>query len=223
MQTLQTANKECLGFFACPSSPVRGGRARRQFPRMKFNRIKKITYYGIIGLLALVGLLVVISAFPITGNYQIKVVQSGSMEPSIKVGSVVVVKPSESYEAGDVITYEGGFRDERGGRIPVTHRIVEKKTEGGSLAYVTKGDANDDPDNRVVRERQIIGKVLFDVPYMGYIVEAARKPYGFLAIIIIPAAIIVYDQVEVIWREVKRMYGKKKKDNELAKEQELNL
>jgi len=188
-----------------------------------FGKILKIGYYIFFGALAAIAILVLVSAFPIQGNIQIKVVQSGSMEPSIKVGSVVVVKPSESYEAGDVITYEGGFRDERGGRIPVTHRIVEKKTEGGSLAYVTKGDANDDPDNRVVRERQIIGRVLFDVPYMGYIVEAARKPYGFLAIIIIPAAIIVYDQVEVIWREVKRMYGKKKKDNELAKEQELNL
>src|SRR3990167_11396505 len=129
---------------------------------MKF-KVKKTAYIVFISFLALIGLLVVISAFPIAGNYQIKMVESGSMEPSIKVGSVVVVKPSESYEAGDVITYEGGFRDERGGGIPVTHRIVEKKTEGGSLAYVTKGDANDDPDNRVVRERQIIGRVLFDV------------------------------------------------------------
>lgn len=189
---------------------------------MKFNSIKKIAYYGFIGLLALVGLLVVISAFPITGNYQIKVVQSGSMEPSIKVGSVVVVKPSKSYEAGDVVTYEGGFRDEKGRRIPVTHRIIEKRVEGGSLSYVTKGDTNDDPDNRVVREGQIIGKVLFDISYIGYVVEAARKPYGLLAIIIIPAAIIVYDQVAVIWREVKKLRAKRKEGNE-PPQQELNL
>ncbi len=186
-----------------------------------FGKISRIGYYVFFGALAAIAILVLVSAFPISGNYQIKVVESGSMEPTIKVGSVVVVKPTDSYQVGDVVTYEGGFRDEKGRAVPVTHRIVEKKVENGVTAYVTKGDANDDPDNRVVRERQIIGKVLFDVPYVGYIVEAARKPYGFLAIIIIPAAIIVYDQGVVIWKEIKRIYGKKNEDSEPPEEDKV--
>ena len=126
----------------------------------------------------------------------------------------MVVKPAESYNVGDVVTYEGGFRDEKGRPVPVTHRIVEKKVVGSSTTYVTKGDANDDPDNQTVRERQIIGKVLFDVPYMGYVVASARQPYGFLAIIIIPAAIIIYDQAVVVWKEVKKLRAKREKDLE---------
>ena len=176
---------------------------------MKFS-FKKIAYSGIVGFIAIVGLLVIFSAFPIPENYQIKMVESGSMEPTIKVGSVVVVKPADAYHAGDIITYEGGFRAENGTPIPVTHRIVEERVEGGSTVYITKGDANDDPDNRAVRRRQIIGKVLFDVPYMGYIVAAARQPYGFLTIIIIPALVIVYDQVKIIWEETKKIRDKRK-------------
>jgi len=173
------------------------------------SKIKKTAYITFISFLTLVGLLVVASAFPIAGNYQIKVVESGSMEPAIKVGSVVVVKPAESYVVGDIVTYEGGFKDEKGRSIPVTHRIVEEKTSGTLKTYVTKGDANDDPDNLAVRERQVIGKVIFTIPYIGYIVESVRQPYGFLAIIVIPATLIVYDQAVIVWAEVKKIRGKK--------------
>jgi len=175
---------------------------------MKFN-VKKIAYIAFISFLTLVGLLVIISAFPIAGNYQIKVVESGSMEPAIKVGSVVVVKPAESYQVGDIVTYEGGFKDEKGKSIPVTHRIVEENTSGSLTTYVTKGDANDDPDNRDVRKGQIIGKVLVDIPYVGYVVASARQPFGFLAIILIPALLIIYDQGIIVWKEIKKMRSKK--------------
>ncbi len=52
-------------------------------------------------------LFVVVSMFPIPGNYKLLIVQSGSMEPNIHTGSVVVVKPAENYKAGDVITFSG--------------------------------------------------------------------------------------------------------------------
>jgi len=49
-----------------------------------------------------------------------------------------------------------------------------------------------------------VGKVLFDVPYLGYAVETARKPIGFVLLIIIPAGIIVYDEVRKIVSELKK-------------------
>lgn len=165
----------------------------------------KILYYIVFSFLILVALIVVASAFPIQGNIQIKVVQSGSMEPNISTGSVVLIKPASSYKIGDVITFEGNFKDARGKKIPVSHRIVEMKIERGNPTYITKGDANEERDSKEVLQSQVIGKVYLAVPYLGYAVETARTRYGFLAIIIVPAFIVIGDQGIKVYKEVKKM------------------
>ena len=177
------------------------------------NKILKIGYYIFFGALFAVALVVVVSAFPIQGNIQIKVVQSGSMEPFIKTGSVVLIKPASSYKIGDVITFEGNFKDAKGKKIPISHRIVEMKVEGSQPIYITKGDANEERDSKEVLQNQVIGKVYLIIPYLGYAIETARTTYGFLALIIIPAAIIIYDQSVKVFKELKRIYGKKKEDD----------
>jgi len=175
----------------------------------KIKKLGKIGYYIFFGALAAVAILVLVSAFPIAGNIQIKVVESGSMAPAIKTGSVVLIKPFSSYKIGDVITFEGNFKDARGKKVPTTHRIVDMKVERGNPVYVTKGDVNEERDTTEISHQKVIGKVLVSVPYLGYAVEAAKRPYGFLAIIVIPALIIVYDEGAKIWKEIRRMYGKK--------------
>ena len=177
------------------------------------NKILKYGYYIFFGALIFVALVVVASAFPIQGNIQIKVVQSGSMEPAIKTGSVVIIKPASSYKIGDIITFEGNFKDAKGKKIPVSHRIVEMKVEGSQPIYITKGDANEERDSKEVLQNQVIGKVYLIIPYLGYAIETARTTYGFLALIIIPAAIIIYDQSVKVFKELKRIYGKKKEDD----------
>ncbi len=167
-----------------------------------------IVYYAVFAALCVLALLVIVSALPIPGNYELRVVRSGSMEPTIHTGSVVVVKPAASYAVEDVVMFEGGMRDEQGKRVPVTHRIVSMHTEGRTTYYATKGDANEEADAGEITERSIFGKVLFSVPYVGYAVEAARQPYGFLAIIMLPALIIIWDQGVAIVREVKKMKSK---------------
>ncbi|MEY4731393.1 MAG: type signal peptidase signal peptidase endoplasmic reticulum-type [Candidatus Parcubacteria bacterium] len=168
-------------------------------------RIGNIIYYIVLAALCAVALLVAFSAFPIPGNYELKVVRSGSMEPTIHTGSVVVVKPASSYAVDDIVMFEGGMRDEDGKRVPVTHRIVAMHTEGSRTFYKTKGDANEEADTGEIMERSIFGRVLFSVPYVGFAVEAARRPYGFLAIILVPALIIVWDQGANIYREVRKL------------------
>jgi len=167
-------------------------------------KIEKIVYYGFLGALGLVTILVVFSALPITGNYKFMVVRSGSMEPSVKMGSIVLVKPSANYSVDDIISFNAGFRGPDGKDVPVTHRVIEMRVDQGDPIYVTKGDANEDPDTRELNHRNVIGKVLISVPYIGYAVEAARTPYGFLILILIPASIIAYSQVIKIWKEVKK-------------------
>lgn len=142
------------------------------------------------------------SALPIPGGIKTFVVQSGSMEPSIGTGSVVVVKPAETYVKDDVITF--GPRSKT--KPPTTHRIIEVKEDGN---FVTKGDANTDEDIRAVSRYEVIGKVLFSVPLIGYAVATAQKPWGFMVIVVIPAVLIIWEEAHKIWRELK-----KKKDYE---------
>ncbi len=139
-------------------------------------------------------------------GYEVKVVQSGSMEPAVNVGGVVIVAPAMSYAVGDIIT----FGSDTAERIPVTHRIVEKNQAGSSYTYLTKGDANEDVDSKPVRQREIIGKVIFDMPLVGYAINFARTPLGFLLLVGIPALLIVLDEfANIVWEVRKYRFARR--------------
>ncbi len=126
-------------------------------------------------------------------------VLSGSMEPGIKTGSIVIVKPANEYKIGDVITF-----NESKGKAPITHRIYDIKIVDSEPLYITKGDANDTPDQIEIKKKDVVGKVLISVPFVGYAVDFARKPIGFALIIIIPAAVIIFDEIMKIYAEIKK-------------------
>jgi len=168
-------------------------------------RLLKIIYWVFLGLIVAIALLLIVSVFPITGNYKLMTVQSGSMEPAIKMGGIVMVKPVDDYKIGDVISFGEMTRE----KSPTTHRIYDIKVQGGQPSYITKGDANEDPDTKEIQKKDVIGKVLFSVPYVGFAVDFAKKPMGFALIIIVPAAVIVFDEIKKIINEVKK---RKKKE-----------
>lgn len=145
---------------------------------------------------------------PFEHNIELRIVESGSMEPAIMTGALVVIRPTASYAVGDVITFE-----ERGADVPTTHRIVEERQENGRTVFVTKGDANEEADPRVVTSRQILGAVAFDVPRVGFVLDFARQPIGFLLLIVLPALLIVLSEIEKIWREV-RARGRHEEEGE---------
>ena len=153
-----------------------------------------------VAFIVVVALLLIVSVLPITGNYKIMTVISGSMEPAIKTGSVVIVKPASDYKIGDVITFGPYSRT----KAPTTHRIYDMKIEGGNPVYITKGDVNNAPDAREIQKKDVVGKVLFDVPFVGYAVDFAKKPLGFALIIIVPAVIIIGDEIKKIYGEIKK-------------------
>jgi len=166
------------------------------------NSFKKI-YYILIVFIALVAVLLIVSVLPIPGNYRIMAVQSGSMEPVIKTGSIVIVRPvpqSDYYKIGDIIT----FKETNKTRTSITHRIYDIKVSEGKPSYITKGDANNSPDRREITEKEVIGKVLFSVPYIGYLVDFVQKPIGFALIIIIPAVIIIGGELKKIKKELQK-------------------
>ena len=90
------------------------------------------------------------------------------MEPAIKTGGVVVIKPTETYQVGDIITFGKDTKTQ----IPTTHRIIEIENE----SFLTKGDANDSPDPLPIQKSDIKGRVIFSAPYVGFVVDFAKKP-----------------------------------------------
>lgn len=174
---------------------------------MKIREIKifKIGYYALPAILISLAVLFIGSIFPIPGNYKVMTVLSGSMEPVIKTGSIVVAKTFNNYKIGDIITFELSSAS----KTPTTHRIVEIEVIDGNPLYTTKGDANNASDRQGVLNNQIVGKVVLNIPFLGYAVNFVKKPIGFLLIIIVPAGMIILDEVKKIYNEIKK---KKNKD-----------
>lgn len=103
-------------------------------------------------------------------------VLSGSMEPTIGVGAMVVAREvePESLETGDVITYV------LSGDTLVTHRIIEIDREKQEV--ITQGDANEVADGAPIAYDRIVGRVLFHVPYLGYLSMYMKTPLGIAGI-----------------------------------------
>lgn len=148
-------------------------------------------------------LAVVLSVLPIPGIYKLYTVQSGSMEPSIKTGSLAVVIPSNTYNVGDVIT----FTDSANAKTTTSHRIVSIN----ETSFQTKGDANENIDAAFVSKNNVIGKVLFSVPYIGYPIGYAKTLPGLIILIVIPATIIIWEEMKKLKKEWLKMKQKRKK------------
>ncbi len=159
-----------------------------------------IIYYLFIAFVVVVVLFLIGSVLPIPGNYKVFVVQSGSMEPKIKMGDIVAIKPSADYKVGEVISF-GAFGKNKS---PITHRIAEIKEQNGEKVFITKGDANDATDPEPVKKKDILGKVIFSLPYLGYAVDFAKKPAGFVLLVIVPAVIVIADESKNIYQEIKK-------------------
>lgn len=72
-------------------------------------------------------------------------------------------------------------------------------------AYVTQGDANDASDGEAVKGSSVLGKLLVDIPLLGYLVAFAQTGVGFVVMIIIPATLIVYSELASIKKEVGKL------------------
>lgn len=118
------------------------------------------------------------------------VVLSGSMEPTYHVGSLLYVKDVDYKElkVGDPITYMLS-QD-----TVVTHRIIEvlvDEEDPDTIRFFTKGDANDAPDGTSVHYKNIIGKPVLSIPYLGYVSNYVQNPPGMYVAIAAGAILIM--------------------------------
>jgi len=169
-------------------------------------KIGKAIYWLVLIALVLIAGLTAVSVLNIPGNYKLYTVQSGSMEPVIKTGSVVVVKPEAKYKINEIVT----FRDANS-RVPTTHRIVEIREYQDQISYTTKGDANKSFDLKPLSRGMILGKVLFSAPYVGYAVEFMKTKTGLLVMIVIAAFIIVNELMNVKKESLRLVQARKQR------------
>lgn len=136
--------------------------------------IKKIMQVFINILLVLVTLLILFLVYRIvsikffnkdvTLRYTFYEIATGSMEPTLNVKDFIIVKESDKYSVGDIITYKED-------NSYITHRII--KINGDTL--VTKGDANNSED-KIISKSEVIGKVVKIIPKGGVIKEIILTP-----------------------------------------------
>ena len=103
-------------------------------------------------------------------------VLSGSMEPTYHTGSLIFVQPKEAQEikVGDPISFV--MNDDL---VVATHRVTKVETDSeGVIFFTTKGDANRFEDGSPVHEANLIGKAVFSIPLLGYVVSYVRTPPG---------------------------------------------
>ena len=123
---------------------------------------------------------------PKIAGYNLYTVLSGSMEPALHTGSIVLVKPvsADTLAVNDVVTFKGSD-----GSQLVTHRIVAV-TPGEPLAFTTRGDANDANDQQPLLASAVVGKVIKTIPYVGFAMNFIRSKIGLLVLVILPGALI---------------------------------
>lgn len=131
---------------------------------------------------------------------------TGSMEPTISPGDVVIneeIAPTEA-RVGDVVT----FRDPEEQSKMLTHRIVSMRPlKDGRYAFVTQGDANNTQEHWRVPADGQIGRVLYTVPWVGNIAVFARTKPGMGLLIGVPLLLILAEELLRIWRPREKQRG----------------
>jgi len=131
------------------------------------------------------------------GGIQSFVVLSGSMEPSIPAGSIIYAKDAKEFHIGDVISFK------KGSDI-VTHRIVHGEKTDNKFSYYTKGDANNNIDSEVVAQKDVLGKSIFFVPFVGKFVLFLKSFPGYALFIIFPTVFFIVFEANNIRKEITR-------------------
>jgi len=137
----------------------------------------------------------------LAGDTYYEPVYSGSMEPAIPVGGIVIIKPvnPETLKIGDIICFKLSEP------TSITHRIKNITDEG----FITQGDANNAPDQWIVKKENVIGKAILTIPFIGYIGYFVRTPTGFILLILLPANAIIIMEIRNIVKELRKQKQEK--------------
>jgi signal peptidase len=157
--------------------------------------MKKIAEYLMTGIVIVLLLAAALIFFAPRFGWQVDTVLSGSMEPAIPTGSILVSRTvaSDSIIVGDIITFSGSGRDRF-----ITHRVTAIDRTNG-LVFTTKGDANNAEDPFTVPAENVVGKVLVHIPFLGFLFSFVKTPFGLILTLVLPGLFIIGLELREIW------------------------
>ena len=144
-------------------------------------------------------------------GFRIYRVISGSMQPALQIGDVIIVKKSNNYYERDIITYSNGL-------TTITHRIIAINND----EVITKGDANE-VDDKPINKEQIVGKFFFRISNFSLFSIILSKNVFLLVWIFL---LVIGDRIIRNFRyqssNVKKLKKNKEKNKNLTNKRELN-
>lgn len=176
--------------------------------------VKRVCRYTGDVIIAVLLVLVVLSAIgniqskgtswvvPRVGSYSWLAVLSGSMKPTFNPGDIIVDKKADAtkLKVGDVITY-------RMDAFIVTHRITSiTKDKKGRVFFQTKGDNNNIEDEGYVLSDLVVGKYLFRIPLLGFVLQNLKGINGVICLWVLFAIITGTELFKYIrsWKKQKK-------------------
>jgi signal peptidase len=120
-------------------------------------------------------------------GYRYYTVLTGSMEPTLSTGDIVIVKMANASEidVGDIITFNPSSDSD----AYLTHRVTQKLEDyegSGVTCFKTQGDSNSAEDAFLIDSSKVIGTVTFSIPKLGYVVRFVQlKWYFVLAFVVL--------------------------------------
>ncbi|MFW9960285.1 MAG: signal peptidase I [Candidatus Thorarchaeota archaeon] len=161
---------------------------------LKWNQRSELVKTGFIILMIIGATLGAFGVFTIAmgTSSPLVVVESESMIPTLQVGDLLVLQAyaPEDIIVGTIVVYKADWHGK-----PIVHRVVEVEIIGSEYHYFTQGDNNSgrDPSYRLYED--IVGVVVFVVPYIGYVTLFLHQPYGLATVIIIFVALLIIPEI----------------------------
>ena len=145
-------------------------------------------------------------------GYNSYIIKTNSMEPTININDIVITKkvPEEKLENYDIITFLQNGKT-------ITHRITDINKEGEEIKYSTKGDNNNIEDTLKITYKDIEGKLVLTIPYLGTIVELLENKIIFLIVLLVILISIFF----IIQKQEKREIRREKKKIEKSKYEKI--
>ena len=158
--------------------------------------MKQVIQYAGTTFVVLIMILAAFTLFAPHFGWRVDTVFSGSMEPQLKVGGLVVTRPvaAEDITVGDTITFYSPLSEQL-----TSHRVIAVE-EGPPFYFRTEGNGNEDTDPFIVPSENVVGKVCFHIPYLGYVTQFVKTPLGLLLTLCLPGLIIIGMEIRNIWR-----------------------
>jgi len=160
-------------------------------------------------------------------GWQISTVYGSDMNSNFGAGDAVIigsVEP-EAITAGDVISYYSPLN----GQV-TTHRVIEVIEREEGLFFQTRGDKNEEADPYIVPCGNVTGRIMCQIPLVGYFIHFTRTPTGVVLMVILPGLILIASEIHNLRRNLipqekrrrraKWFTGMKRKDWIMKKDKE---